>query len=201
MDTGRSACLMLKYAKEHAAAKNTVRNNKWIDRIRDRNALLKLSVSELRDHGYTACDIANSGVPWDTLQKKYGMDALVSFGLGWEHMVRGGIRPDQACAAGVDTLTRLGVNARKLMELQPSVSDVVHLSASPQQLVDFGMTPRMLRAIGLDMRNMCPFGYTIAQWRDVIGLDKWDELGFISYDECEQHGWTRKALRSVLDEG
>jgi len=35
-----------------------------------------------------------------------------------------------------------------------------------------------------------PFGYSLHDWANVVGVTDWNSLGFIDYSECERMGWS-----------
>jgi len=196
VDWGDDAIVSQMYKENHALSEKLTRSRirdlllSRVETARSQKALLSMSLAEQRNEGIHPSSVAALGVKWATLLKKYGFSSLIDHGFSWDNMREMGITAKQACCMLPSQLAALGVNASRLVELQPSISDIASMKMQPVELKHAGYTPELLQSLGLNAKTMINFGYSLGDWANVVGIRNWKELGFTDYSECERLGWS-----------
>lgn len=198
MDFGTDSALAARYKAEHAMADSAIKQQtstiqQRFQDLKDRKKVLKLSMQDLVDRGYTPSFLVACGVSWKDLQRRHGASALVDFGFTWDQMRNSGVDPESACLLGLETLN---ITADQLMETGPSIENLASMRLPLHAMKDRGFTMEKLLALGLNAQNMNLFGYTLENWSKQFACD-WKKLGFTTYKECEQFGWSRRDLHAL----
>ena len=198
MDFGTDAALAVRYRAQHECAHDIVQcgNVGFLDRIksmRDSRNILKMSVPELVDKGYTPSTLVAFGFNWRNLQRQYGATSLLEMGFTWDQMRDCGIDADSACALGMG---RLNITADQLMELKPTIASIASMRLPLETLQKKGFTMDKLISLGLSCSNMNLFGFTLRQWSNLFDCD-WSALGFTSYKSAEEAGWPRLDMHEL----
>lgn len=198
MDFGTDSALAARYKSEHTEADRAIKQESLslkqrFKEVQSKRKLLKLTMSEVVDKGYTPSFLIASGFSWKDLQNRYGASSLLEMGFSWEQMRNCGIDAESACALGMDNLN---INADQLMELNPKIKHLASMRLPLQSMKEKGFNMQKLVALGLDFKNMNLFNYPLETWSKQFECN-WAQLGFRDYKECEQFGWSRKDLHSL----
>lgn len=198
MDFGTDSALAARYKSEHTEADHAIKQESLslkqrFQEVQSRRKLLKLTISELVDKGYTPSFLVANGFIWKDLQNRFGASSLLEMGFSWEQMRNCGIDAQSACALGMDNLN---INADQLMELCPKIQHLASMRLPLQSMKEKGFTMDKLTALGLNFKNMNLFNYPLETWSKQFHCN-WQELGFHDYKECEQYGWSRKDLHAL----
>jgi len=201
MDYGNDPLISSRYAQEHQTAAEITKPTRTalIDTVRDRLAWSKRTLVQLKDNGVTPEMLVASGVKWDALQRKHGVDALLDYGMRWRHMLRAGFRGTSLRAVTPAQMVQLGLNATRTLECRPSAADLGSLGMSAVQLRDAGWNDDLMRAIGINYRNMTDFGWPLKDWATTLGVTDFRSLGFDTYASCATAGWTRADIKLALE--
>ncbi len=201
MDYGNDPLISSRYAQEQQTAADMTKPTKTalIRTVRDRITWLKRTLNQLKDSGVTPEMLVASGVKWDTLQSKYGVDALLEYGLRWRHMLRAGFRGSSLRSVTPAQMAHLGLNATRTLECRPNAADLGSLGMSAVQLRDAGWNADLMRAIGVNCRSMADFGWPLKDWATELGVTDFRSLGFDTYANCATAGWTRADIKLALE--
>jgi len=167
--------------------------------MRDRRAWSKQTLAQLKNNGVTPEMLVASGVKWDALQRKHGVDALIEFGMRWRHMLRAGFRGISLRSVTPAQMAQLGLNATRTLECRPSAADLASLGMSALQLRDAGWNIDLMRAVGVNYRSMPAFGWPLKDWAATLGATDFRSLGFDTYASCAAAGWTRADIKLALE--
>ena len=191
MDFGDDPLISTKYAELHARAAQALKPNaKYaLHTITNRQNWSKMSLDALKNMLVTPEMCVAAGMKWKSMCSKHGADQLFDFGYRWPTMLASGFAGSHLRCLTSSQLARLGVNATRMLECRPSISDISALHMSPQELRDLGWTLESLQSIGLNMTNMLDFGYNLQQWKTAFTIDNFQKLGFTSKHACTSAGW------------
>lgn len=201
MDYGDDPLVSTMYNTAHHNASQSLspEHTSAIAALRARNAWKKLTLAQLRDTLVSPEMMVASGMKWQVLHRTHGADALIEFGFRWPTMLSAGFRGTHLRALTSEQLSKLGMNAARMMECRPCIDDISQLGLSAKSLRDLGFTAQLLKAMGLNMRRMVGFGYSIDEWKQTFGIDDFMELGFDTYANCAQAGWHDPAIRAAIE--
>ena len=200
VDWGDDASLSIALREIHTETEeklkpgNLHRIRESVRKVSDAYSLYKTSLHDLRNSGVHPSTLASNGVSIGPFIKKHGYDALIDFGFSWADMRDMGLTAKQACAMNASQMRKIGVNASMLMEVRPSINDIASMRMSAAELCAFGFDSNLLISGGLCAQNMAQFGYSVADWKQKIGIHDWNALGFCDYSACERMGWSRADL-------
>jgi len=201
MDYGNDPLISSRYAQEHQTSAQMTRptGTTLIGTVRDRLAWSKRTPAQLKDSGVTPEMLVAAGVKWDTLQRKHGADALLDYGMRWRHMLRAGFSGASLRCMTPARMARLGLNATRTLECRPRATDLGSLGMSAVQLRDAGWDADLLRAIGVNCRNMVDFGWPLKDWALTLGVTDFQSIGFDTYANCATAGWSRADIKLALE--
>ena len=200
MDYGNDPLISSRYAQEHQTAADMTKptGTALISTVRDRLAWSKRTLAQLKNSGVTPNMLVASGVKWDALQRRHGVDALLDYGMRWHHMLRAGFKGASLRSVTPLQMTRMGLNATRTLECRPSAADLGSLGMSAVQLRDAGWNADLLRAIGVNYRSMVDFGWPLKDWALTLGVTNFQSLGFDTYANCATAGWACADIKLAL---
>ena len=201
MDYGNDPLLSTQYAAVHKMAGDALQPEYTgrLEALCNRQKWRNWTLEELRDKGITAEMLGASGVTWSALHAKHGTDALIRFGFTWPLMLQSGFTARHLRQLSMQQLKHLGVNAVRALECRPCVSDICALQLSAEDLSEMGWTRGLLCAIGLNMKSMVGFGYSLSAWKTYFDVDDYGAMGFTNYSVCATAGWHDADIRRALD--
>ena len=196
MDFGDDPLISTKYAQIHARAAQALKpGSKFaLHQFSNRQYWAKMSLDALKNMLVTPEMCVAAGMKWKVMCSKHGADQLFNFGYRWPTMLASGFAGSHLRCLSSSQLARLGINATRMLECRPDISDISALHMSPQELHDVGWTLEGLQSIGLNMTNMLDFGYTLQQWKTTFTIDNFQTLGFTSKHACTSAGWRQQDI-------
>lgn len=200
MDFGDDPLLATQYASVHLRAAQSLQPPKigMLEALKSRKAWSTQTLEQLRDQCVTPDMLVAAGVKWDTLARRWGTDSLIEFGFNWPQMLAAGFSGKHLHALSRSQMAKLKLNARRVLECNPSVNDISNMRLTANELQQAGWTADLLRAIGLDMKTMVQFGFPLQQWVDMFQMQSLSPYGFNNYAECAQAGWSDPEIRLAL---
>lgn len=135
---------------------------------------------------------------WPTLQAKHGTTALLNFGFRWPTMLACGFRGSHLASLSKVQVAELGLTAPRMLECQPTPLHLASLRFTAPELHNMGWDGAYLSALGVDMQSMTEFGFPLVQWRDILGLTAFAQLGFTNYADCVRAGWRVQDVELAL---
>ena len=126
---------------------------------------------------------------WKKLASKYGVDELIQFGFRWPTMLAADFKGQHLSCLTASQMQHLGVNATRALECRPHISHIAKLHMSAAELKQQGWNIALLQSIGLDMKSMVDFGYSLQEWINSFEIQDLTALGFTSRAMCEKAGW------------
>lgn len=168
------------------------------DRIDE--AWMGLRGDKLARAGLTVSDLLAAGAPLAGVMADLGIQADVLFPPPPEGL---GMRPSDLwrCAGEVGQLQRVGLTADLVRQYGLHARHVrthVEPRANPEVLCALGITAYDLLAMGLRVEHMAQNGWTIEEWRDLLGADApWVRLLFQRRAALEEH-WPAAAVAVAL---
>lgn len=200
MDWGTDPLCSGLYSREHARAAESLSTPKlgFMDAMRQRKEWSNYTLEDLKDRCITPDMLVASGATWGTLQSKHGAQALIEFGYRWPTMLASGFCGSHLATLRYDQLVALGLTAPRMMECKIRAQDLSALNLGADQLAELGWTSAYLCKIGISMPNMVNFGFSLQAWRDTLGVNNFESLGFTNYTDCARAGWRVADIQLAL---
>tara|TARA_B110001450_G_scaffold182301_1_gene170353 strand:- start:4188 stop:5033 length:846 start_codon:yes stop_codon:yes gene_type:complete len=157
----------------------------------------KLSV--IREHGFDATDAVQERIPWSKIDARYSGTDILDFGFEWDHMVDMGIVPSQLNKfTWTQQQHKLQLDAKKLLSIRMTVSELARLRYTSHQLIDMGFDWTVMTRMGATVDTWPLFKLDISDikryWSPNVA--QWVASGFYDKERLERAGWS---LEDVLE--
>ena len=123
------------------------------------------SLMELKDRGYTPAMIAASTLTWKKAVRRFGVNALINFGIEFSHAAEMGFCRQDFEYMTTNQLIRMKARPYDLLAQGLHRSDLVRMKATLQDTKALGLTTPLLRQIGFTENNIASIGIDLATWR------------------------------------
>ena len=200
MDYGDDPLVATRYANEHARAQEALHPDRQslISAVRTRSTWKDMSLPDLRNLLVSPEMLVAARCSWGTLQAIHGTSALLNFGFRWRTMLAAGFRGTHLASLSKVQVAELGLTAPRMLECQPTPAQVAALRYTADELHNLGWDAAHFSALGVDMVSMTDFGFSLAKWRDTLGITAFVQLGFTNYTDCIRAGWRAEDVEIAL---
>ena len=200
MDFGDDPLVSTHYMSIHSRASQALHPQRLgrLEALKHRTQWSKESIDYLRDHNVTPEMCVAAGMTWKAMAKQHGVDSLIAFGFRWPAMIAAGFSGSDLQSLSKHQMARLKINAARALECKPSIANIARLGLSAEELSNAGYTADMLQTLGLRMENMVDFGIPLQSWMRVFSFKSLADLGFSSYSQCANAGWSDAEIKLAL---
>lgn len=197
MDFGDDPLINTQYQDIHLRAVESLKPASAfsLQKLSQRNEWYKMSLAELKNVLVTPEMLVAADMKWKKLASNYGVQQLINFGFSWPTMLASGFKGEHLQCLNSVQMQQLGLNATRVLECRPHISNIVALHMSLADLKKQGWDLKLLQSIGLNMRNMVDFGYSLQDWVQHFNIQDFTALGFTNRIMCTQAGWRADDLK------
>lgn len=123
------------------------------------------SLMQLKDRGFTPRMIASSKLTWKQAVRRFGMNALIEFGMEFAQAAEMGFDASDFDCMSTEQLIRMKSRPYDLLASGLHASDLVRMHATLHDTIALGLSTPLLRKIGFTEDNVSEIGIDLQTWR------------------------------------